>query len=104
MSPLEYEQLTKAVLVLVLVIIPALTVTGAVAARFAVRPIVDAIARLRELSAPAAALPPAAEARLGAVELEMREMRDAIERIAAAVEFDARLRAGSDVAPRLPQA
>ena len=104
MSQIEYEQLVKGVLLLVLVILPALTLTAAIGARFAARPIVDAIGRLRELSMPAAALPAAAEARLRAVEQELREMREAMERVATAVEFDARLRAGSESAPRLPQA
>src|SRR5512140_1184129 len=104
MSPMEFEQLIKGVLLLVLVVLPALTITAAIGARVAARPIVDALARLREVSAPATALPPAAEARLGAVEQELKEMREVMERVAAVVEFDARLHAGSDSAPRLPQA
>ncbi len=99
MSPLEYEQLVKGVLLLVLVILPALTVTVAIGARFAARPIVEAIGRLRELSAPQ---PAPADPRIAALEDEVRQLRDGCERLATAVEFDAQLRAGP--APRLPQA
>ncbi len=99
MSPLEYEQLVKGVLLLVLVILPALTVTAAVGARFAARPIVDAIGRLRELSASQPAPP---DPRIAVLEDEVRQLRDGFERLASAVEFDAQLRGGA--APRLPQA
>lgn len=37
-------------------------------------------------------------------DLDLRGMREVVERVAAVVEFDARLRAGSDSAPGLPQA
>ncbi len=100
MSPMEFEEIKSFILILVLIVLPTLTVTATIAARFAARPIVDAIARLRELSAPAA--PPAPEPRLSALEEELRQLRDGFERLASAVEFDAQLRAGA--APRLPQA
>lgn len=97
------DDVVKFVLLLVLVVLPALTVTVAVAARFAARPIVDAIIKLRELYPPNPA--PQIETRLGAVENEMREVRALVERVVAAVEFDAQIRAGNGAeTPRLPQA
>ncbi len=100
---MPYDDLIRLVLVFVLVVLPALTATAGIAARFAARPIVDAIIKLRELSGSNPA--PQVEARLGAVESEMRELRGLVERVVAAVEFDAQIRAGNGVdAPRLPQA
>ncbi len=100
---MSFEELLKAVTVLALVIIPALALTLGLTARFAARPIVDAIVKLRELSAPNPA--PQLEARLGAVENEMQELRGLVERVVAAVEFDAQIRAGNGAElPRLPQA
>jgi hypothetical protein len=100
---MSFEELLKAVIVLAVVIIPALALTLGLAAHFAARPIVEAIIKLRELSAPGPA--PQIETRLGAVESEMRELRALVERVVAAVEFDAQIRAGGGVdMPRLPQA
>lgn len=100
---MDSEQIIKLLLVLVVVVLPALTATAALAARFAVKPIVEAIIRLRELGAPNPV--PQVEARLGAVESEMHELRTLVERMVAAADFDAQIRAGSRAEiPRLPQA
>ncbi len=90
-------------IVLGVVVIPSLGLT----ARFALKPIVEAIRRLKEPIGSSAATPQL-ETRLDAVEAELRELRELrplVERVVAAVEFDAQLRASAtgDV-PRLPQA
>ncbi len=101
---MDSDQIVKLVLVLVVVVLPALTVTAALAARFAVKPIVEAIIRLKELAG-SPAVTPQLEARMGAVESEMHELRTLVERVVAAVEFDAQVRAGNGAdTPRLPQA
>ncbi len=87
-------------IVMGVIVIPSLGLT----ARFALKPIVEAIRRLREPPGSSGATPEI-ETRLGAVEAELRELRPLVERVVAAVEFDAQLRASAngDV-PRLPQA
>ncbi len=98
------EDLIDLVLVFVLIVLPALTLTTALAARFAAKPIVEAIIKLKELAGTPAATPQL-ETRMGAVESEMRELRTLVERVVAAVEFDAQIRAGNGAdLPRLPQA
>ena len=99
---MDTNRIIQLLLVVVVVVIPTLAATLALVARFAARPIVDAIVRLRELSGP----PPAQlENRIAAVEQELRQLRDGFERLATVVEYDAQLRApdGGRV-PRLPQA
>ena len=63
----------------------------------------------RLAAAAAAVAPPSADsarlaARMDAMEEEMRQIGQTVERVAAAVEFDAQLRAGAGQAPRLPGA
>ncbi len=74
-----------------------------------VRIVFSPILKAKRLAATTAASAPEAtarlEARLGALEEEMRQQGEALERVIAAVEFDTQLRAGaSGDAPRLPQA
>ncbi len=98
------DDIIRLVMVLVLVVLPALAATLAITARFAARPIVDAIVRLREASAqPLTA--PELQTRLGALEEEVRQLHAGFERLATAVEFDVQLRASeAGITPRLPQA
>ncbi len=99
---MPYDDIIRLVLVLVVVVLPCLAATVALTARFALKPIVEAIARLRELSAPPANQ---LESRVAGVEQELRQLRDGFERLATAVEFDSQLRAGQPGnTPRLPQA
>ncbi len=82
-----------------IVLIPSIGLT----ARFALRPIVDAIVRLKDaFPAQAPGFTPQQEQRIAAVEDELRQLREGFERLASAVEFDTQLRAGS--AQRLPRA
>lgn len=97
---MDTNYLLQVILVFVVVVLPVLAVTFTITARYAARPIVDAIIRLRELSGPPAAQ---TEARIAAVEQELRQLREGFERLASAMEFDAQLRAG-DGKLRLPQA
>jgi hypothetical protein len=74
------------------------------AARFALKPIVDAIIRVKDaFPPPAPAAAPLQEQRLAAVEDELRQLREGFDRLASAVEFEAQLRAGAP-AQRLPPA
>lgn len=99
---MPFDDIIRLVLVLVVVVLPCLAATLAITARFAARPIVDAIIRLRELSGPSQ---PQMEQRIGAVEEELRQLRSGFERLASAIEFDAQLRAADKGnTPRLPQA
>lgn len=98
-----FDDIIRLVLVLVVVVLPALAVTLAITARFAVRPIVEAIARLREMSSPQPNSNQL-ESRIAAVEQELRQLRDGFERLATAVEFNEQLRGGQSNVPRLPQA
>ncbi len=83
------------------VLIPSI----ALSARFALKPIVEAIIRLRDAFPMAVAAAPAqVEHRLAAVEEDLRQLREGFDRLSAAVEFEAQLRAGAGAAPRLPQA
>jgi hypothetical protein len=69
--------------------------------RFALGPIV----RAKRLAAAAAATPPDTariDARMDALEEEVRRLGDAVDRVAAVAEFDAQLRAGSTPPPTLP--
>ena len=99
-----FDDILRLVLILVVVVLPALAVTLAITARFAVRPIVEAIARLRELSSPQPN-PTQLESRIAGVEQELRQLQAGFERLATAVEFDEQLRGGqTGNVPRLPQA
>ncbi len=83
-----------------IVLIPSIGLT----ARFALKPIVEAIVRLKDAFPQGAGTTPQVEQRLAAVEDEMRQLRDGFERLASAVEFDAQLRAGAAPSPSLPRA
>ncbi len=78
--------------------------SAAIFSRVALKPIVESIARLRGLPPAASAPAPADDGRVAALEEEVRQLRDSLERLTALVEFDAQLRAGASPAPRLPQA
>lgn len=82
-----------------IVLIPSIGLT----ARFALKPIVEAIVRLRDAFPAATAAPAQVDRRIAALEDEMRQLREGFERLASAVEFDAQLRAGAP-ASRLPRA
>ncbi len=93
------HDLVGLVAVTAIFLIPSL----AVFTRFALRPIVDSVARLRGLpEAPAVPAPPD-DARVAALEEEVRQLRDSLERVTALVEFDAQLRRPAEPA-RLPEA
>ncbi len=68
--------------------VPAL----AIGARLALRPIVDAIVRLRESFAPSAALP--ADPRLHALEAEVGRLRQEVKRLSESETFSRQLRSG----------
>ncbi len=70
--------------------------------RFALRPIVESIARLRGLPEAPAAVAPPDDGRVAALEEEVRQLRESLERVTALVEFDAQLRGGSAPARALP--
>lgn len=74
--------------VIVFIFIPALAVT----ARFALRPMVDAIIRLREgmVGNPSASL----EVRLGQLEAELADVRNTMERLVETQQFDRELDPG----------
>jgi len=74
----------------------------AIFTRFALRPIVESIVRLRGLPAAPGVLPPADDGRVAALEEEVHQLRESLERVSALVEFDAQLRVGSATTPVLP--
>lgn len=76
----------------------------AIFTRFALRPIVESIARLRGLPEAPAPPAPADDGRVAALEEEVRQLRESLERVTALVEFDAQLRAGAAPRPSLPRA
>lgn len=81
-------------------VIPALGFT----ARFALKPIVEAIIRLKE-AFPAAAIAPQQEQRLASLEAELHQVHALLERVLERREFDAQLSGTADRAPaRLPGA
>ena len=78
-----------------------LIVVIGVTIRIALGPIVKA----RRLAAAAAATPPDTariDARMDTLEEEVRRLGDAVDRVAAVAEFDAKLRAGTTPPPTLP--
>ncbi len=83
-----------------IVLIPSIGLT----ARFALKPIVEAIVRLKDAFPQADAATPQVEQRLLAVEEEVRQLRQGFDRLATAVEFDTQLRAGAGPGPSLPRA
>ncbi len=82
--------------VIALIIIPALAFT----ARFALKPMVESMLRIRESIDRERPSPD--DRRLAALEERVAGMETLLDRVAQAVEFDARLRAGSGPAPAVP--
>ena len=82
------------IVVLAILVVPALAFT----ARFALKPMVESMLRIREALDRERA--PADNPRLTALEERLAGMETLLDRVAQAVEFDARLRAGSE--PRQP--
>ncbi len=83
-----------------IVLIPSIGLT----ARFALKPIVEAIVQLREAFPQGMGTAPQVEQRLAAVEEEVRQLREGFDRLATAVEFEVQLHAGAGPASRLPRA
>ncbi len=83
--------------VIALIIIPALAFT----ARFALKPIVESVLRLRDaLDTERRAVE---DPRVPMLQQEISDLRDSVDRLTAAVDFDTQLRAsGAAAAPRLP--
>ncbi len=75
----------------------------AIFSRLALRPIVESIARLRGLPQAESTPAPADDGRIAALEEEVHQLRDSLERVTALVEFDAQLRRPAEPA-RLPEA
>ncbi len=85
------HDLEKLLVITAIMVIPSL----AIFTRLALRPIVDSIVRLRGSREPPPPLPPADDGRMAALEDEVRELRDSLDRLTAAVDFDAQLRAAA---------
>jgi HAMP domain-containing protein len=82
---------------IVLVFLPALALTM----RITIRPLVEALIRLREgWNAPSLQVPPHLEQRLNRMETELGDVGRAVERLGASLEFDRQLRGGDE--PRQP--
>ncbi len=93
------HELVGLVAVTAMFLIPSL----AIFSRLALRPIVESIARLRGLPPVPATPAPIDDGRVAALEEEVRQLRDSLERVTALVEFDAQLRAAAP-GPQLPRA
>ncbi len=85
------------VAVIAIFLIPSIGLT----ARFALKPIVESVLRLRDaLDRERGAIE---DPRVPALQQEVVELRESVERLTAAVDFDTQLRAsGAATAPRLP--
>ncbi len=95
----------KLIVFLAVFVLPVLAATIILTSRFALKPIVDAVLRLREGMDVRPALPPAEVQRIAAVEDEMHELRGEVRELRDAVDFHTRLRAGEPGQPpaaRLP--
>lgn len=80
-----------------LIVVPSLGLT----ARFALKPIVESIIKMRD--ALDYQRPVLEDPRVSALQQEVIELRETVDRLAAAAEFDAQLRVGA-AAPQLPRA
>ncbi len=85
------HDLEKLLTITAILVIPSL----AIFSRLALKPIVDSIVRLRGSREPPPPPPPTDDGRIAALEDEVRELRDSLDRLTATVEFDAQLRAGA---------
>lgn len=85
------HDLEKLLAITAIMVIPSL----AIFSRLALKPIVDSIVRLRGPREAPAPSPAPDDGRFAALEEEVRDLRDSLDRLTAAVEFDAQLRAGA---------
>lgn len=95
---MDSNDIVGLVAVIAIFLVPSLGLT----ARFALKPIVDSVLRVRE--ALDRQHPTAIEdSRVTALQHEVYELREAVDRLTAAAEFDAQLRAAHPAEPvRLP--
>ena len=81
------DSIAELIAVVGLILIPSIGLT----ARFALKPIIESMLKIRE--ALDRQRPPVEDPRLDAIEARLAGLENAVERIATAAEFDARLRA-----------
>jgi len=81
------DSIAELIAVVGLILIPSIGLT----ARFALKPIIESMLKIRE--ALDRQRPSAEDSRLAAIEARLAGVENAVERIAAVAEFDARLRA-----------
>lgn len=99
---MDWNDLVRLLLVVALVIIPALAVVVIATSRFALKPIVEAVLRLREGMESRAASTSGDGPRLALIEDELRELRGDVREIREAMSFLGQLR-GESPAPPSPR-
>jgi hypothetical protein len=77
-----------------LIVLPSVTI----AARLLIRPVTDALLRLRGASQPPP--PPVENARIAVLEEEVQQLREELERVRTFAQFDAQLRAPAPAEPQ----
>ena len=77
-----------------LIVLPSVTI----AARLLIRPVTDALLRLRGASEPPP--PPVEDARIAMLEEEVQQLRVELDRMRIAAQFDAQLRAAAPAEPQ----